>query len=73
MTDSENLDSRQVVTMSTAARQRLRAKAVELDVSHGPFSRVLLAAGLEEMEVNQDFSDRVVADVESEKQRYKKD
>lgn len=68
----DDLDAAQTITMSTRARQRLRATAVVYDISHGPFARVLLAAVLDRLETDEHFRDQIARDVEAEKQRYRR-
>lgn len=70
---SQNLNARQLISMEPEARKRLRAKAVDYDIGHGPFARVLLAAALDALENDADFRDRIYEDVHDEKLRYRKD
>ncbi|GAB3616580.1 hypothetical protein GCM10027416_11370 [Okibacterium endophyticum] len=66
------LDARQMVSMTTAGRQRLRTTAVGQDIGHGAFARVLIDAALDELETDPGFAERVAEGVEAERERYRR-
>ncbi|MDR8019221.1 hypothetical protein [Nesterenkonia aerolata] len=68
----DNLGARQIISMEPESRQRLRATALTYEIGHGPFARVLIAAGLDLLEQDQAFRDRIAEDIEAEKSRYRR-